>query len=188
MYKTYVKIAAVVLLVLATYGCQSVKQYANKNNFNDANETIAVSLKPIWNHDTLVKKNDFYRKVNLFTPIVYKNSILVANAIDGLSSYNKDSKFLNWRIEIKYGIEASGTVAGENLYVGALDGVMYSINAESGSINWKFDTKAEITSQPLVHNGIVYFLNGASSLFSLEAKTGRQLWVYSRQETTTKMT
>lgn len=183
-----VKMTAVALIALTTLSCQSVKQYANQNNFNNANETIAVSLKPVWTQDALVQKNDFYRKVNLFTPIVYKNSILVANALDGLSSYNKDSKYLNWRVQIKYGIEASGALAGESLYVGGLDGIMYSINAETGQFNWKFDTKAEITSQPLIHNGIVYFLNGASSLFSLEAKTGRQMWVYSRQETTTKMT
>lgn len=187
MNTAYVKIAMITLLGVATIGCQSVKQYANKNNFNNANETIAVSLKPIWAQDSLIKKNDFYRKVNLFTPIIYKNTILVANALDGLSSYNKDSKFLNWKVEIKYGVEASGAIAGNSLYVGGLDGVMYSINADTGQINWKFDTKAEITSQPLVYNGIVYFLNGASSLFSLEAKTGRQNWVYSRQEATTKM-
>jgi outer membrane protein assembly factor BamB len=188
MKKAYVKIAIIALLVLVAQSCQSVKQYANKNNFNNANETVSVSLKPIWIQDTLVAKNDFYRKVNLFTPIVYKDSILVANAIDGLSSYKKDSKDLNWRLKVKYGVEASGSLVSDNLYVGALDGHMYSINVQNGQINWKFDTKAEITSQPLVHNGLVYFLNGAASLFSLEAKTGRQVWVYSRQETTAKMT
>jgi outer membrane protein assembly factor BamB len=188
MSTAYVKISAVLLIIVATFGCQSVKQYANSNHFNDANDTVSVSLKPVWIQDNLVKKNEFYRKVNLFTPIVYKNSILVANAIDGLTSYKKDSKSLNWRIHIKYGIEASGALVGDQLYVGALNGNMYSINAETGQISWKFDTKAEITSQPLVHNGTVYFLNGASSLFSLDTKTGRQVWVYSRQETSTKMT
>ncbi|MBC7753926.1 MAG: PQQ-binding-like beta-propeller repeat protein [Moraxellaceae bacterium] len=188
MNKAYAKIVTALFLNVTFSSCQSVKQYANKNNFNNANEAIAVNLKPIWVHDALVSKNDFYRKVNLFTPILYKNSVLVANAIDGLASYDKNSKFLNWKVILKYGIEASGTVVNDALFVGGLDGIMYSINAESGQINWKFDTKAEITSQPLVYNGIVYFLNGASSLFSLEAQTGRQVWVYSRQETTAKMT
>jgi outer membrane protein assembly factor BamB len=188
MNMSYVKFAFVSLTSLAIFSCQSVKQYAYSNNFNNANETIAVKLTPVWIQDSLIKKNDSYRKVNLFSPIIYKNKILVANAIDGLSSYNKDSKLLNWKIPLKYGVESSGTLSNDTLYVGGLDGVMYSIQVEKGQINWKFDTKAEITSQPLIHNDIVYFLNGAGSLFSLDAKTGRQLWVYSRQETATKMT
>lgn len=188
MKKACVKTVSVVLFALITSSCQTIKQYAHNNNFNNANDAIAVELKPVWVQDTLTKKNDFYRKVNFFTPLEYKNSILVANAIDGLSSFNKNNKNLNWHLELKYGIEASGVIVNDTLYVGSLDGIMYSVQAETGQVNWKFDTKAEITAQPLVYNGLVYFLNGASSLFSLDAKTGRQNWVYSRQETATKMT
>lgn len=169
--------------------CQTMKSYAEKNNFNEAGDAVSVQLKPILVLDTLAPdRNDFYRKVNLFTPIIYKDNIISGNAIDGLISVSKNTKIINWKLPLKFGVESSGLLSDGILYFGALDGLIYSINPESGQIIWKYDTKAEITSQPLVYNGILYSLNGANSLFSLDAKTGRQLWVYNRQETTTKMT
>lgn len=163
--------------------CQSLK-----SSFNDGNNTVSVELKPVWVQDTLSSPNYGYRKVNFFSPLFYKDSLITANAIDGILSFNRSNQLLKWKRPLKYGVEASGTILGDNLYVGGLDGFMYSVNADTGEVNWKYDTKAEITSQPLVYNNILYFLNGANSLFSLDAATGKQLWVYNRQETMTKMT
>lgn len=163
--------------------CQSLK-----SNFNDGNDTVSVQLKPVWVQDSLSSPNHFYRKVNFFTPIFYKDALLVANAIDGVASYNRSNQSVNWKLKLKFGVEASGILSGQYLYVGGLDGIMYAINADNGEIKWKYDTKAEITSAPLFSNNILYFLNGANTLFSLEAQTGKQIWIYNRQETTTKMT
>ncbi len=171
------------LLGIGLVGCQTVK-----SNLNDAQNTVAVSLKPVWVQDTLSKANLAYRKVNLFTPIFYKDAIITANALEGIISYNRNTQKHNWKTYMRYGVESSGVLVDNQLLVGALDGHMYSINADTGQINWKYDTKAEITSQPMAHNNILYFLNGANSLFSIDIRTGRQLWVYNRQETTTKMT
>lgn len=173
---------ALFIFLLLT-GCQSLK-----NNFNNGNNTVAVELKPVWVQDTLSASNSAYRKVNFFSPLFYKDTLITANAIDGVLSFDRANKLLKWKLPLKYGVEASGVIAGNNLYVGGLDGFMYSINADNGQINWRYDTKAEITSQPLIYNNILYFLNGANSLFSLDATNGKQLWIYNRQETMTKMT
>lgn len=179
-----IRVLAITLVCVIYFsGCQSLK-----NNLTDANNTVLIELKPVWVEDTLSVQHHAYRKVNFFTPIFYKDAIITANAVDGILSFNRSTKLVNWRLPFKYGVEASGMLSGDSLLVGALDGIMYSINAENGQINWKYDTKAEITSQPLAYNNILYFLNGANSLFSLDIKTGRQVWVYNRQETTTKMT
>lgn len=173
----------ILLPLLFLMSCQSLK-----SNFNEGNDTVAVQLKPVWVTDTLSTQNLIYRKVNLFTPLFYKDTLITANALDGIASYNRTTQSQVWKLNIKFGVEASGVLSGKNLYVGGLDGVIYSVNADNGQVNWKYDTKAEITSQPLIYNDILYFLNGANSLFSLDTKTGRQIWVYNRQETTTKMT
>lgn len=167
------------MLLMMLTGCQylSVKK-----------ETPTYILKPIWVTDTLVQKNIGFRKVNLFTPILYKDSVIVANALEGLVSYNRSNRFVNWRMKSEFGIEASGVTQGDTLFVGGLNGVMYAVNMTNGKVIWSYDSKAEIVAEPSLHNNSLYFLNGGNSLFSLNAGTGKLNWVYSRQETTTKMT
>lgn len=147
---------------------------------------------PTWVSDTLLSKNPGFRKVNLFTPVIFKNTIIVANAIDGLVSYNKDTKNIQWRLPIKFGVEASGVTgqaeAISTLYFGSLNGSFYAVDMNTGAIIWTYETKAEIVAEPLLHNNTLYFINGANALYSLNAKTGQLNWIYNRQETTTKMT
>lgn len=166
-------------VVVALTGCQylSVKK-----------ENPTYVLKPIWVTDTLIEKNAGFRKVNLFTPVLYKDSVIVANSLEGLVSYDRSSRAVNWRMKSEYGIEASGVTQGDTLFVGGLNGVMYAVNMTNGKMIWSYDSKAEIVAEPSLHNNSLYFLNGGNSLFSLNAANGKLNWVYSRQETTTKMT
>ena len=176
------------LLILALTSCQTTSFFNDKSMTSERKSQFEINLRPVLVIDSLSVPNLFYRKVNLFSPVIYKNNIIVGNSLDGLTSIDKSTKQILWKMKLKYGVESSGFIANGSLFFGALDGFMYSINAETGTLNWKYDTKAEITASPLVYNNIVYILNGANSLFSLDAKSGRQLWVYNRQETTTKMT
>lgn len=155
---------------------------------SSASEVQSLEFKPKWVFDTLNKKNIGFRKVNFFTPFKYKNSIITANSLEGISSYELNSKNKKWELNTPMGIEAAGTLDSDKIYFGSLDGVFYSISAETGEVIWKFDSKAEIVAPSTVENGFVYFSNGANSLFCLDAKTGRQVWVYSRQELNSQMT
>ena len=155
---------------------------------SDLNKKNEIKLDAFLVSDSLQKTNLAFRKVNRFTPIIYNEHLIVANSIDGLVSYNLKNKSIDWRFNIKQGVEAAGFSAGGTLFVGGLDGNFYSIELDTGKLNWKFDTKTEIVSEPILNKGIVYFLNGANALFSLDAATGKQLWVYNRQETSTQMT
>ena len=163
------------------FGC------ATTNRVQSIKQT-ELKLKSFWVTDTLAKSNPAFRKINRFTPIIYNNHVIAANGYDGLISYNKSTLQVDWRFNIKQGIEAAGLMAGDSLFVGGLDGIFYSIDLDDGKLNWKFDTKTEIVSEPLIYKGIIYFLNGANALFSLDASTGKQFWVYNRQETSTQMT
>jgi len=149
---------------------------------------VATNLSPFWVKETVSKPIKAFRKINRFSPIGYENQIIAANSFDGLISYDKISQKENWRLNIPYGVEASGLLAGNVLFVGGLDGSFYSVNADNGTLIWKFETSHEIVSEPLLVNGVIYFLNAANALFSLDAETGKQLWVYNRQETAAKMT
>jgi outer membrane protein assembly factor BamB len=151
-----------------------------------AKQDLKVSA--FWVQDTLSFTNHQFRKINRMTPVIYKKSIIVGNALDGVVSYDLDTKNEKWRLAIPRGVEASGAGIRDTLFVGGLDGKMYSVNLPDGHINWTFDTKTEVVSEPLLDEGIIYFMGGSQSLYAVDGITGKQLWIYSRQDTSGNMT
>jgi len=141
-----------------------------------------------WVRDTLAKKNEGFRKINRMTPVIYKDLIIVGNAVDGLVALHHDSGAEVWRIPIPHGVEAGATVIRDRLFVGSNNGRMYGIDLKTAQILWTFDTKSEIVAEPILADGILYFLSGSQSVFALDAANGKQLWTYNRQDTSSLMT
>lgn len=174
------RIAMLMTLVVFT-GCSIVSKINERNN-----RKFMVSAH--WVQSTLANKNSEFRKVNRMSPIIYKNSVVVGNSIDGLVSYNLADKNVNWRLDIPYGVEASAATVKDRLFVGSNNGKMYSVNLATGEIIWTFDSKSELVSEPLLYEGVLYFVSGSQSLYALDASSGKQLWIHSRQDTTSSMT
>ncbi len=164
-------------------GCASTMA-KRKNSSKKAH----LVLTPFWAQDTLARPNIGFRKVNRMSPILYKDQIIVGNSLDGLVSYDIQTKNEVWRIDIPFGVEASGTLIRDRLFVGSNNGKMYSIDLTKGEVLWNFDTKSELVAEPLLHEGVLYFLSGSQSVFALDAVSGKQLWTYNRQDTSNLMT
>jgi outer membrane protein assembly factor BamB len=147
-----------------------------------------LKVSAFWVQDTLAEKNYQFRKVNRMTPVVYKKTIVVGNALDGIVSYDLETKNEKWRIAIPRGVEASGAAIRDTLFVGGLDGKLYSVNLPDGRINWTFDTKTEVVSEPLLDEGVLYFMAGSQSMYAVDGVSGKQMWSYSRQDTSSNMT
>ena len=157
------------------------------SKFNsDTNRKFVVNS--FWVQDTLAQQNDYFRKVNRMTPIIYKNSIVVGNAYDGLVAFDLTSKNVKWRTPIPLGVEASSAVINDRLFVGSNSGKMYSVNLTNGEIVWTFESKSELVAEPLLNEGILYFVSGSQSLYALDASNGKQLWIHNRQDTTNTIT
>lgn len=152
----------------------------------DNNKAFVVNA--FWVQDTLAQKNHQYRKINRMSPIIYKDTVIAGNAYDGLISYGMESKNKNWRLEIPFGVEASGAVIKDRLFVGSNNGTMYSIDLANGQIVWEFDTKSELVGEPLLNEGILYFVSGSQSLYAIDASNGKQVWIHNRQDTASNMT
>ena len=167
----------ILIVAFVAIGCASV---------DSGKKDLKVSA--FWVQDTLANENHQFRKVNRMTPVIYKNSIVVGNALDGLVSFDLAGKNQNWRLNIPRGVEASGASIRDTLFVGGLNGKMYSVNLPDGHVNWTFDTKTEVVSEPLLEEGILYFMAGSQSVYSVDGVSGRQLWSYSRQDTSNNMT
>jgi hypothetical protein len=77
-----------ILSFLVLSSC-SVLQTINEDN----NKKFVVNAH--WVQDTLRQENSGFRKINRMSPILYKNSVVVGNAYDGLVSYNIETKNKN---------------------------------------------------------------------------------------------
>ncbi len=141
-----------------------------------------------WVQDTLKQPNHKFRKINRMTPVLHKNSVVAGNALDGLVAYDMRSRTELWRLAIPQGIESSGAVVRDTLFVGSNNGRVYSVDMSKGSINWEFDTKSEVVAEPLLDEGVLYFISGTQSVYAVDASTGKQNWIYSRQDTSGGMT
>ena len=163
----------------------TLKTVSQKNS-NTRSQTLEV--KPIWVSDLLSQKNLGYRKINRFSPILYKDMLITANSMDGLKSFDILDQSLKWSFKIENGVESSGAVINSRLFVGGLNGIFYSIDLDSGQVIWEFDTKSEVAAEPLIQDGYVYFVSGGNILYCLDATNGRQIWVYNRQDNSNRMT
>jgi len=182
--KALAVVSSILYLILFA-GCSVLQKTIAQKRSDPVAE---IKLTPFWVSDSLAKENPGFRKINRFAPLKYENQIIAANALDGIISYDVETKSQKWRYPIRYGVESAGVVAGGMLFFGALDGAVYALNADNGQLIWRFETKNEIVAEPLLNNGVIYILNAANALFALEASSGKQLWVYNRQETSSKMT
>ena len=177
------KLPLIVLIVAVGIfsGCSMLSKINEKSN----RKFVVI---PQWVQDTLVKKNNEFRKINRMSPVIYKNTVVVGNSIDGLVSYDLTTKNVKWRLAVPYGVEASGAAINDRLFVGSNNGRMYSVNLQNGEIVWSFDSKSELVSEPLLNEGVLYFVSGSQALYALDAASGKQLWIHSRQDTTNSMT
>ncbi len=169
------------IFLFASFGCSLLSKIDN-----DSNRRFVVDAK--WVQDSLKKENAGFRKINRMSPVVHKNTVVVGNAYDGLVAYDLETKNQKWRLNIPYGVEASGAVAGDYLFVGGNNGKMYSVDLGTGEIVWVFETKSELVSEPLLHKGVLYFISGSQSLYAVDAGTGKQVWIHNRQDTSNSMT
>jgi outer membrane protein assembly factor BamB len=122
--------------------------------------------------------------MNRMSPLVIGDVVVQANAIDGLSTFDRKSGSLLWRLDLKNGVEGGVQSIGERLYFGSSDGFFYCVALANGKTIWSAPANAETLAPPTVESGVVYFQTGADIVFALDAETGKQLWQYNRQVTT----
>lgn len=69
-------------------------------------------------------------------------------------------------------MNASPAVAGERIYMGAVDGTVYALDAASGDTVWKRSLEDRVTTNLLIHRGQLYVGTAAGRMFLLNGKTG----------------
>lgn len=83
---------------------------------------------------------------------------------------------LEWQYSLFSDVSATPVVAGEQLFVAAENGNLYSFNLTNKNFNWLHHTEAGIASTPAVVDGRIYFLSRDGFFYALEQATGKRLW------------
>ena len=125
-----------------------------------------------------------YRKINRAKPVVYGETLIVANAHDGITAFQRNTGVRLWHFFVPNGVEKEPLLFKDNLYFGGNNGYFYSIKAVGGSENWKVHIKSEVVTTPSLdpQEGRIYLLSVSNSLFALDAESGKQVWTYTRQD------
>lgn len=159
-------------LAMALAGCSSV-QLSPKE----------LHVDRVWVRDPSATPQLGYRKLHQMTPLLFENTVIFGNAIDGLVAYERGTARQLWRLDIKNGVEMGGVIADGNLLIGANDGNFYSIEASTGKVNWSVPIRSEGLGRPAADQNNVYFMAGNHTVYALEKSSGRTIWTYKRVET-----
>ena len=76
------------------------------------------------------------------------------------------------------------TVVGGRVFIGAMNGRLYSINAKTGCLHWSIKTTGGIRSTPVVDTwpgtgaptAVVYVSDSEANVYALDAQTGKEIW------------
>lgn len=73
-------------------------------------------------------------------------------------------------------IIAQPLAAGDRVYVGTADDVVYALEADSGEEIWSFTTEQAIWGQPTLADGQIFISSLDRSLYALRVDDGTELW------------
>src|SRR5215475_2549911 len=92
----------------------------------------------------------------------------------GISKFTK----VRWQFRAKGQVLSSPAVAGDTVYVGSSDHMLYALDKATGNKKWEFPTESRITSSPAVSAGVVYFGSFDGNFYAVDAATGKEKWKF----------
>jgi outer membrane protein assembly factor BamB len=85
---------------------------------------------------------------------------------------------IKWQFQTKGQVFSSPVAAGDKLFVGSSDHVLYALDLATGALKWKFKTDGRVTSSPAVSTGLVYFGSYDSNFYAVDAASGQLKWKF----------
>ena len=61
-----------------------------------------------------------------------------------------------WKYATDGQVNSSPAVANGSLYVGSVDGMVYSIDVKTGTLRWRMHTNGPVISSPIIEDDVVF--------------------------------
>ena len=130
----------------------------------------------------IIYKRKIYKNYNIdFKIIAYKNSLIVADNLGNIHSFNIENLNLKW--EKKFGVpfKSNLKIHQNNLYLINSNSKIYSINTDNGNLNWSFETasrdlKDKKSYQIAIYNNDLLFTNDNAEIYCIDLKKNIIKW------------
>ena len=73
-----------------------------------------------------------------------------------------------WTFTADAKLTGSLSIAGQTLYVGDAEGVLYGIDTLTGEARWRFQVDDRISSTAVVANGMLYVASAGGTLYAIQ--------------------
>jgi len=85
---------------------------------------------------------------------------------------------LKWKFHTHGQVISSPTIAGNTLYVGSSDHLLYALDRDAGTVKWKFKTDGRVASSVAVGNGVAYFGSYDGNFYAVNTADGKLKWKF----------
>ena len=129
--------------------------------------------------------NDGVSVVNVISPIIYKNAIIMQDSYGNINAINKHTGFEEWSFdeenisfenilnEVKVSTYQPLKVE-DFLYFYTSGGYLFKLNLSNKEIAWK--EKHNINRPIHIYNNIAYAIDDKNTLLAINLKTGQNIW------------
>jgi len=136
----------------------------------------------LWSSDIGDGVGHYFSKLK---PVFAYDAIYLASRDGEVKSLSPETGKKIWDVELESSqpLRLSGglSTAGNQLFVGSENGVIYALNAQSGEIVWSSKVEGEILSTPVTDGGLVMVNTSEGHLIALDQATGEQRWTISSE-------
>lgn len=129
-------------------------------------------VKPIWLNRT---------GVGIYSsPVLYKQSLFVADDLGYLTSYNAKNGKLQWKTQVGHRILGTPDAANDVIVFGSADSFIYGLGTKKGEILWKVKANAPVLGAVTIHNGVAFIGASDGCFRAIDIKTGNLIWNYDK--------
>jgi outer membrane protein assembly factor BamB len=112
-------------------------------------------------------------------PPSYRDGVLYLASNNGfVSARTVNRGKVLWSFHIRDGVTGEPAVAGNRVFVGGRDDVVYAFGARTGHVVWTRRVSNEIESSPAFGGGRLYMSDIGGHVRALDMRTGRVLWTF----------
>lgn len=81
-----------------------------------------------------------------------------------------------WKFQAKDSIESTAAIVGDSVYVGCMDGQLYTFDLATGKDKWKYKAAGPIKASPAVKDGKVYVGDLEGIFHCVDVANGHKVW------------
>jgi outer membrane protein assembly factor BamB len=108
-----------------------------------------------------------------------EKGVFMFDAVEFQKKYLNQKGFTKPGWDYRHPHFSSPAIDAKSIYIGNINGFMYSINRNSLHQQWEFKTGGPALSSPaLSTNGNIYFGSQDGNIYGLKASNGKELWQY----------